>query len=435
VRRIAPALLLAALSGLAAAQPVAFLEKPPVIDGLLDKDLAHLPARTFAAAEPSHHPTYRLAYGAGFLYLFIEVDADSIVQRDRAYQNGDGFHMVIARPKPGGEPSDEFYVLGFSAGNPASKWQKQFVWYRNIELGMKLLAGARIAAQASPGKTGIELLLPWSDVYPFHPWLSDGIGFNLCFVKAVGDTQKSRFLALYDPRIDSEQSMRRYIPLEFAPPKLTAGAQAYAILERNHVSRGEPVRIQVAAVAAANTSLDFAARISSGEGTRLPGKSFQLQAGPAVQRAVFPIPAADLPSGGYSVTWDSAGETDNGALGLSILNPFDSEAEKARIQKLEDKLKPGSVTTLRFQLDQIQQLQRTLKPYDVATSLRFAIDEFQSVLAAAEKGDDSLAARKGLLRRAYRSRVAPALQRAHSCRILERQTLPLARVPPRQRSG
>lgn len=90
--------------------PVDFLESPPVIDGRLDDSLWFLPERQFAFAYVLQNDSvipasYRLAYGAGFFYVYLEASADHLICRDRAYQNGDGFHLVIAAPRLDGAPT------------------------------------------------------------------------------------------------------------------------------------------------------------------------------------------------------------------------------------------------------------------------------------------------------------------------------------------
>ncbi|MFH1372587.1 MAG: hypothetical protein ABII79_02170 [bacterium] len=100
---------------------VQFLEHAPIIDGVLDNHLSNLSIRTFTRVTkqeydgPTPEVNYRMAYGTNFLYVFIEAEADSLIYRDRAYQMGDGFHMVLAMPRPDNEPTDEFYVLACSA--------------------------------------------------------------------------------------------------------------------------------------------------------------------------------------------------------------------------------------------------------------------------------------------------------------------------------
>ncbi len=174
--------------------PVDFLAEAPVIDGVLDLGLQHLPRRAFSqvdligTTEKPAEAHYRLAYGTNFLYVYVEARGDKLTYNDRAYQNGDGFHMVIARPRPGDAPTDEFYVAACSAvDRPDLDWTRRLFWYYNVDkIFVPMSRQAKLEFAAHDGVISFELLLPWQDLHPYHPWLSDGIGFNLGFVKAGG---------------------------------------------------------------------------------------------------------------------------------------------------------------------------------------------------------------------------------------------------------
>jgi hypothetical protein len=86
------------------------------------------------------------------------------------------------------------------------------------------------------GVISFELLLPWQDLHPYHPCLSDGIGFNLGFVKASG--QGSFYYRVLPEGLGDENTPRRYIKLRFAEPALDKGFQTFVGLERNHLSQG-----------------------------------------------------------------------------------------------------------------------------------------------------------------------------------------------------
>jgi hypothetical protein len=106
---------------------------------------------------------FRLAYGTHFLYMYIAAEVESLTCRDRGYQNGDGFHLVVAAPREDGRPSREFYVIACSAvDDPAREWQRRVIWYRNVEdLFVRLGEAARLEFAARDGRIGFELLLPW----------------------------------------------------------------------------------------------------------------------------------------------------------------------------------------------------------------------------------------------------------------------------------
>ena len=93
-----------------------FLEIVPQIDGVPEPEVASL--TTFAlnpgdASSGDMHSGFakagfRLAYGTSFLYIYAEVTSDSLIFRDRGYQNGDGMLVVIGKPGQGGTPTREF---------------------------------------------------------------------------------------------------------------------------------------------------------------------------------------------------------------------------------------------------------------------------------------------------------------------------------------
>ena len=112
--------------------------------------------------------SYRLAYGARFFYVYIEAEAETFAYRDRAYQNGDGFTVVLAMPKPGNAPSEEFYVLACSAvDRKQMEWSRKIFWYYNVD-NIFLSTGDDMMMEFHDGDGVIsfELLLPWDDVHP-----------------------------------------------------------------------------------------------------------------------------------------------------------------------------------------------------------------------------------------------------------------------------
>ena len=117
---------------------ISFLAKAPVIDGALDPELAALPGvslpvfRNRAENAPAAPVSAVLAYGADFLYIYVEAAQDRIQCRDRAYQRGDGIILALASPQDGDAATDEFQVLGFSPQAWGRRnWQYAFTWYKD----------------------------------------------------------------------------------------------------------------------------------------------------------------------------------------------------------------------------------------------------------------------------------------------------------------
>jgi predicted esterase len=401
--------------------PVDFLAEAPVIDGVLDPGLRHLPRREFSqvdlrgTAEKPVDAHYRLAYGTNFLYVYVEAQGDKLTYNDRAYQNGDGFHMVIARPRPGDAATDEFYVAAWSAVNrPELDWTRRLFWYYNVDkIFVPMSRQARLESAAHDGVISFELLLPWQDLHPYHPWLSDGIGFNLGFVKASG--QGSFYYRVLPEGLEDENAFRRYIKLGFAEPALDKGFQTFVELERNHVSQGESLRGRAVTLSSGQDTESLSDAVLSGEGTRLELSTAEYTCTRGLTFHEFGINLGDIPPGGYRVAWSSRRNYSRGddsvrASGVTVLPEAAAGIYDKRLERVKARLTPGSITTLRFLVDEAFASLRLLKPYETAAKEHLALVRLEADLIQAEAGRDMLAARTGFLRRAFLSRVDNTLQ-------------------------
>jgi predicted esterase len=401
--------------------PVDFLAEAPVIDGVLDLGLRHLPRRTFSQVEilgTGEKPVdahYRLAYGTGFLYVYVEASGDRLTYNDRAYQNGDGFHMVIARPRPGDAPTDEFYVAACSAVNrPELDWTRRMFWYYNVnKLFVQMSRQAKSESAAHDGVISFELLLPWQDLHPFHPWLSDGIGFNLGFVKASG--QGISYYRVLPEDLGGENVPRRYVRLRFAEPALDNGIQTFVELKRNHLGQGESLRARAVTLGSGQDTESLSAVVLSGEGTQLEMSSVEYPCKRGLTLQEFGINLGDSPPGGYRVAWssrrnDSRGDDSGRSSAVTVLPTATAGIYDDRLERVKAHLSPGSVTTLRFLLDETFAALRSLKPYETAANERLSLLRLDSALSQTGTGLDVFARRTGLLRRAFLSRIDHTLQ-------------------------
>ncbi|MBZ5589278.1 MAG: prolyl oligopeptidase family serine peptidase [Acidobacteriia bacterium] len=403
--------------------PVDFLAEVPVIDGVLDPALRDLPRRAFSqvdlfgTAEKPVDAHYRLAYGTNFLYVYVEAQGDRVTYNDRAYQNGDGFHFVIARPRAGDAPSDEFYVAACSAvDRPQLDWSRRLFWYYNVDkLFVPMSAQAKLASAAHDGVISFELLLPWQDLHPYHPWLSDGIGFNLGFVKASG--QGAFYYRVLPEDLGGENVPRRYIRLRFAEPVLNNGMQTFVEFGRNHLGQGESLSARAVTLSSGQDSgsENLSIAVLSGEGTGLESSTTEYPCKRGLTFHEFRVNLGDLPPGGYRVAWRSRrdysrGDDSTRALAVTVLPATAPELHAKRLEDLGARLSPGSATTLRFLSDEAFASLRSLKPYETAAKVRMALLRIEADLSQAEAGRDMFARRTGFLRRAFLSRVDNTLQ-------------------------
>ena len=275
---------------------VTFLENIPAIGNIPDKSLLDLPSRKFNIIESTNDSlipekaSYRMAYGMDFLYVLIEVNCDSVIYRDRAYQNGDGFIITIAKPLRNNEETNEFYVLGFSPPvKEKNIKQRSFIWYRNIDLSFQSLKTSNVTAIKTNGKVYYQAIIYWKEVYPFHPMFSDSIGFNICFVKARRDDDKIYYFDVLDEKIQSEQSKRLYEILQFDKPTVETGIQYYAELSRNNLSSSDSLFLNVITLSPKDTGLTIQTEIRDKSNSLFRSENYNVQLKQGVNKYSFPV--------------------------------------------------------------------------------------------------------------------------------------------------
>jgi predicted esterase len=385
---------------------VTFLSDAPTIDGLLDEHLVQLlPPRRFdfthvgdayyamgeVAESPAAAATYRLGYGVDFFYVYVEVEADKLTFRDRAYQNGDGFSLVLTVPRPDNAPTDEFYVLSCSAVNqPRLEWTLEF--------------------REDEGRISFELYLPWTDVHPYHPWLSDGIGFNLRFVKAVEDGGRD-FYIVAPYSVGAENSSREYVRLDFATPRLEGDvSQTFALIQPNTISGGDSLRVMVATVSTQPFTQDLRLDVRSGEGqtVKIHQRQVDHESGLTVNEGA--VDTKGIPAGGYRMEWQSRSNGARLEKGLTVLPAVDLVELGGRLAEVRGELSEGSHSTIEFYLQEVEQQLAALEPYETAAIERLRIAQITDYIERAERGEDAIAGRREFVRHAYRSALDSTLQ-------------------------
>jgi len=435
---------------------VNFLPRAPVIDGILDSELESLPARRFTtmqkskSANPGLNIHYRLAYGMKFFYIYIEVEQRDLSERDRGYQNGGGFHIVFANPKPNDQPTDEFYVLGFTPTEAADRrWQRQFIWYHNIDLSMQPLRQTQFKENIGQDVVSLEALIPWPEIYPFHPWLSEAIGFNLCYVQAVGEVENNYHFVLVDKFIQSEQQPRSYVRLEFQAPVPDSSVEMYAILAENHVFAGETTKARVAVLAPEPKKVVQRIALSpkgapnpfSAQSKNIMAKSFDISLpGLSPEQVYVQTDRRTRKSPGNPHVYSLTGRAQKGLTVLSldldvhslltgiydvwfsaaalphtefsILPRFDPSNLAKELERSKKFLKKGSLSTLQFELEDLRNELSRLKSYEAGGKLAARMESLTAAVEAAQIGRDEIAQNRmpGLRRRAYRSALDQTLQ-------------------------
>lgn len=396
--------------------PIPFLKFSPVVDGRPDKELDALEWRNFTFTQKTNNSNkdydvrYKIGYSYSYLYLIIESSCDTISLRDRAYQNGDGFHMVVAKPNLGNS-TDEFYVLAFSPANMAKNQAAlKSVWYYNIDLSFKpLSASTKFECRTVNGKSYFELLLPWSDVYPYHPLFSDSVGLNLCFTKAVGSSEKNYYFMKYDKKIQWEQSRREYNVASFEQPKSIDSPATFArLLQRNSIA-GKPLTIRMTSLSPSARSCRYTFSICSADSYTYSRTVKELQLPQGVSTTQFELTTTDLAPGGYRVIWRTP-DGQEGEIPISLLPEISQKSERASLALLKGTISEGDYNTMSLMLNSILKEYSSVKAYETAGNVREAYLTYHKLLADLPRNRHLLSERPGVSRRAFLSAIDSTLQ-------------------------
>jgi len=396
---------------------VDFIGEAPDIDGRLDDRLAALlPVREFThyrkhdESNPVTEANYRIGYGSSFLYLYVEAEADSLTYRDRAYQFGDGLSMVIARPRPDGSPTEEFYVLACSAVERQDKeWTRRIFWYYNVDtIFRRTSRDALLEFGERDGRISFELLLPWADVHPNHPWHSEAVGFNLSFIRATGESRNEHIVV--PDIVGSELAPRRYALLRFEPAPDSAPRSTVVLPARNHCSKGDTVPAVAASSGGGVGDEDVIVRVKSGEGDLVTWSRAQYRCEDAVTRHEFELDTAVLPPGGYILEWYSRVNESRGESPLTVFPAFSSGEWTERVVDVPASVPRGARATIELEIEEIEEGLRGLYPYESSGSLRLRIERLEALVKRAEAGEDVYAEKRGFFRRAFRSELDGTLQ-------------------------
>lgn len=396
-------------------QEVNFLSQGPTIDGILDNDLQFLPIRQFGFISRKKTDTaipiiYRLAYGTEFFYLYIEAKAEHITYRDRAFQNGDGFLLLFGKPQPDNQPTDEFYELACSEVNtPDRIWQRHIFWNYNFDkLFVPTSVDIKLESHEGNGKISFELLVPWTDVRPYHPWLMEEIGFNISFIKAV-EPEGGIYYQVADDGHGYEFKKRSYQTLKFQKPVVQGNPQTFVFFNEGHITEGQT--LNAVAVTASNKPVKESVNLIFGTSEILGMRqliSYECETG--ITKNEFVLNTNALLEGAYSIRWNSQGKDSRGAVGLSILPKFDEGELSTRLEKSKSYLSKGSFNSLKFIVNELKGKLALLKPYETCYSDRLALKNLISMINITDRGEDPFHVMRGFIRKGYKSKLDNSYQ-------------------------
>lgn len=400
----------------AVGKEITFLENAPVIDGKLDENLNFLPIRYFCLGFKSKEDklvpiSFRLAYGTSFLYIYIEADAPKLTYRDRAFQNGDGFVVTIAKPKPNNELADEYYDLACSAVKDKQlEWTRRIFWNYNVnKIFVRTSSETKQQFSEGNGKISFELYLPWKDVRPSHPWLSGGIGFNITFCKAT-EPEGSTFYQIVDEDLRS-LTKRNYTLIKFQKPEIKGKPQTFVSFDNGHIEKGGAIQARIVTLApnTGKDTINFSIERGTEKGFDLYGKAIEYKQG--LTKYPVQIKSSVNHNSGYSINYKSASNsTINENQNLTVLPKYDKDISNRLLKKSDNFLAASSISTIQFLLDEAEKKLADLKDYETCGAEYSNLTNALQYLDSVRTGVDPLINKTGFVRKAFKSKLDNTLQ-------------------------
>lgn len=344
-------------------------------------------------------------YTHDYFYLFLRTDQLDLKNRDRAYQNGDGFHFVLAKPKKRGEQADEFYVIAVSPMEDGPK--NCFVWYKNIDFIGKKLENVETRLSKKPDGFYFMVKVPFSEVEPVKPLLFDEYGFNLSYVQAVSKGTNI-YMLKKDEKIQSEQSSRKYQFYGFEEPKASDNLVWNAALSRVHYHHGQELELWLGALGKDDT-IETSIEAET-EGKKLLKRDVKIK--PGRNRWSFKIDVQSLKPGEYCIELKDTTSTLSEKLKFTVYDLQNFDHLGSKIDNLKeneyDEIKE-SIHTLKYKYDLILKDIDDLKPYEPFYAIQKDMEQLFSDFEKVKKGRSLFESGK-IVRMAHKSKYDGTLQ-------------------------
>ena len=396
---------------------VDYIRCTPVIDGILDENLQLLPIRELPVKidlflfKSFREANYRIAYTADFLYLYMEGKADSIICKDRGYQNGDGAIFLLADGTEGGKFTNRFYVYGFSPQEiEEQKWAEKIIWYKdNVTELERLSDNVKTKFAEHNGMISFELLLPWQKAYPFHPWDNMVIGTNMWFLKAFNNRSIPIIRALFwDFSLPSESSGRKFKSLVFEKPDTLNEKLYWRLSRRNYFEKDS---LHIIFFSYANRKLNKRVKIllSDEEGKYIYNDYQKLKYDADRQSNYISLNFPDVRPGLYTIKVESP-DVCSLDIYFSILPEINIPKIKEDLFSLKDEISPGDYNCLLYYCNETENKLQNLAKHYIYENLSEEIYFLNQIVTDYINGSRSLITLNEDHRRAFFSGIDSTLR-------------------------
>lgn len=342
------------------------------------------------------------------LYLAVDVSGQVNPTRERAWRYGDGMLLTISQQSEC-KPVECYTSLGIAGTSKKPQIigvNRSGTWFPKLDC-----AKVKYKFQQDKDKARFAAVIPWSVLEPLRPLLYETIAINLTFVRHL-EAGRAMYQLIPDANYDTEASdLRRLLPVKIVYESVTRPlAQSY--LTRNCWRGNSPLQINLGLFnpKTCPARLDFA--IKDGNTTlETHSSSVELASG-CHHWTLKWSPQRPLPTGKYTleVGGQGSGKNFKKQHNIYVLNPQEVSAIQSDLLKLEEDIKclyPGAVHTALAKLEWLENALDSCA-WDEPDLSGFV--EARKIRDVLRNGENPIADKPGLSRRAFRSQVDGSLQ-------------------------
>jgi len=361
------------------------------------------------------HVDFIPCYTPQHFCALVKIDSTNIVSKDRAYQNGGGFALLLAVSKEGNKDTDEFTVFGICPfeEKESLRWSRFFVYYRDVSLVFSKSDEAEIVVEKDQTHTHVLVMIPWKLAEPLTPFIAKEIGLNFWAAQSIdAEIPVQMHMLLRSERLISENQLRDYELYELENPQPPRDEfETTCLLESKHFSSGTRGRVFLGLNSPREGRLAARLLVDSEQKT-----STETAITRGINRITLEFPTEGMAVGEHELQLDVKGGNlvYSKRANISIYSMDQISEMEDSIRRLKEREAPSmeiaeSIVTLEYLLEASTNELKRLKPYTPFDRIRESLNRISEGIRKVES-NESLFVRGKPIRMGLRSRQDATLQ-------------------------